>query len=118
MSLGVGFAFPALSSTALTNVRPVDAGVASALVNTTQQIGGSLGIALLNTVAATATANYVQSHGPGFASAGLVHGYGVAFGVGAVFLLLAALVDAVFVTGRASPVASPEAPLAIDPLQS
>jgi EmrB/QacA subfamily drug resistance transporter len=118
MSLGLGFAFPALSSTALTNVRQADSGVASALVNTTQQIGGSLGIALLNTVAATATANYIQSHGPAFAPAGLVHGYGVAFGVGAAFLLLAAVVSAVFVKGRGSPVPAPGPELAVDPLPS
>src|SRR4051794_28192658 len=58
MSLGMGFAFVALSSTALVGVRDHDAGVASALVNTTQQVGGSLGTALLNTIAATATASY------------------------------------------------------------
>ncbi len=63
MSVGVGFAFVALNSTALIGVDDHDAGVASALVNTTQQVGGSLGIALLNTIAATATANYIVDHG-------------------------------------------------------
>jgi hypothetical protein len=41
---------------------PADAGVASALVNTGQQVGGALGTALLNTIAATVTASYVTSH--------------------------------------------------------
>jgi hypothetical protein len=100
MSLGLGFAFPALSSTALTNVDDKDSGVASALVNTTQQIGGSLGTALLNTVAATATANYLAVHGRPFLPEGLVHGYSVAFAIGAGFLVLAALVSAVLVNGR------------------
>ncbi len=100
MSVGLGLAFPALSSTALIKVDDKDSGVASALVNTTQQIGGSLGTALLNTVAATATADYVATHGRAFLPAGLVHGYSVAFAIGAGMLLLAALVSAVLVTGR------------------
>jgi EmrB/QacA subfamily drug resistance transporter len=98
MSVGLGLAFPAMSSTALTNVRDRDSGVASALVNTTQQVGGSLGTALLNTIAATATASYIATHGPAFAPAGIVHGFALAFAVGAALLLLAAIVSAVFVT--------------------
>ncbi len=104
MSMGLGLAFPAMSSTALTKVKDKDAGVASALVNTTQQIGGSLGTALLNTVAATATASYIQSHGRAFVPAGLVHGYSVAFTLGAGMLTLGALVSAVLVRGRPEPV--------------
>ena len=100
MSVGLGFAFPPLSSTALTNVRPADSGVASAMVNTTQQVGGSLGTALLNTIAATATASFIRANGPASVPAGLVHGYAVAFAVGAVLLLLAAVASAVFVTDR------------------
>jgi EmrB/QacA subfamily drug resistance transporter len=106
MSLGLGFAFPALSSTALTNVRPTDSGVASAMVNTTQQVGGSLGTALLNTVAATATATYIRVNGPASSAAGLVHGYSVAFAVGAGFLAAAAVVAAVLVTDKAGAVAA------------
>ena len=83
MSLGLGLAFPALSSTALTKVQEQDSGVASAMVNTTQQVGASLGAALLNTVAATATANYLASHGPRLAPNAVVHGFTVAFAVGA-----------------------------------
>lgn len=98
MSLGVGFAFVALSSTALIGVDHRDAGVASALVNTTQQVGGSLGTALLNTIAATATANYIADHGPRSVSVGVVHGYTVAFTWGLGALLLAALLAAVLVS--------------------
>ena len=61
-SLGVGTAFVPLSSTALIGVDPSDAGVASALVNTAQQTGGSLGVAFLNTVAASATTSYLATH--------------------------------------------------------
>jgi EmrB/QacA subfamily drug resistance transporter len=98
MSVGLGLAFPPLSSTALIRVRDQDSGVASALVNTTQQIGGSLGTALLNTLAATATASYIAAHGRAFAPAGIVHGFSVAFALGAGLLVLAAIVCAVFVT--------------------
>ena len=59
MSLGLGFVFVSLSATALFGVSPHDAGVASGLLNTAQQIGGSLGIAVMNTIAASATASYI-----------------------------------------------------------
>jgi len=100
MSIGLGLAFPAFSSTALINVRDEDSGVASALVNTSQQVGGSLGTALLNTIAATATANYLVVHGPSSALAGTVHGFTLAFLAGAGMLVLGAIASAVFVTAR------------------
>ncbi|MGA8296909.1 MAG: MFS transporter [Acidimicrobiales bacterium] len=87
-SVGLGLAFVPMSSTALIGVQSHDAGVASALVNTTQQIGGALGTALLNTVAASATANYIAVHGPAEASAGAVHGYTTGFTYSAVILAL------------------------------
>jgi EmrB/QacA subfamily drug resistance transporter len=105
MSVGLGLAFPALSNTALTNVGVADSGVASAMVNTTQQIGGSLGTALLNTVAATATASYIAANGRASEAAGLVHGYSVAFAVGSGLLVLAAVAAAVLVRDR--PTATP-----------
>ena len=98
MSLGMGFAFVALSSTALVGVADRDAGVASALVNTTQQVGGSLGTALLNTIAATATVHYISTHGARSASAGAVHGYTVAFTWSLGALILAAVLSLVLVT--------------------
>ena len=63
VSLGMGMSFVAMSSTALFGVNPEDAGVASALVNATQQTGGSMGAALINTIATTATASYLVAHG-------------------------------------------------------
>jgi EmrB/QacA subfamily drug resistance transporter len=62
VSIGMGPVFVTVASTALVGVADRDAGVASALVNTSQQVGGSLGTALLNTIAATATANYLITH--------------------------------------------------------
>ncbi|SHH00309.1 drug resistance transporter, EmrB/QacA subfamily [Jatrophihabitans endophyticus] len=105
MSLGMGFAFVALSSTALIGVDHRDAGVASALVNTTQQVGGSLGTALLNTIAATATTHYIADHGAKAAPAGLVHGYTVAFTWGLGALVLATVLALVLVTAHRSPTA-------------
>ena len=107
MSLGLGLAFPALSSTALTKVQEQDSGVASAMVNTTQQVGASLGAALLNTVAATATANYLVSHGPRLAANAVVHGFTVAFGVGAIIVAAGAVASAVLVNAKASDLSSP-----------
>jgi predicted MFS family arabinose efflux permease len=106
MSMGLGLAFPAFSSTALTRISDRDAGVASALVNTTQQIGGSLGTALLNTLAATATASYVLSHGVAATQAGVVHGFAIAFAVGAGLLALGGVVSAVLVSAGPSEVST------------
>jgi EmrB/QacA subfamily drug resistance transporter len=106
MSLGMGFAFVALSSTALIGVDDRDAGVASALVNTTQQVGGSLGTALLNTIAASATVHYLSNHGPGSAAIATVHGYTVAFTWGLGALILAAVLSLVLVTKQRRPATS------------
>jgi EmrB/QacA subfamily drug resistance transporter len=93
ISVGLGLGFVPMSSTALFGVGTHDAGVSSALVNTTQQIGGSLGTALLNTVAASATATFLLTriHTPANMAAATVHGYTVGFEVGAVCLGIAAL---------------------------
>ncbi len=99
VSLGMGMTFVPMNSTALIGIDPRDAGVASALVNTTQQVGGSLGIALLNTVAATAATGYLAGH-LGSADAirsAAVHGYTTAFTVSAVLLAFAAAVAAILI---------------------
>jgi EmrB/QacA subfamily drug resistance transporter len=99
VSLGMGMTFVPMSSTALVGVDPQDAGVASALVNTTQQVGGSLGTALLNTLAATAATTYLATHAKTAAVARVaaVHGYTTAFTVSAVLLATAAVVAGVLV---------------------
>jgi EmrB/QacA subfamily drug resistance transporter len=95
--MGVGFGMimaPAIN-TATAGVRPQDSGVASALVNTMQQVGGSIGTAALSTVALTATTRYLAAHAaptsPAAAAAGATHGYTVAFTV-ATFLLAAGFI--------------------------
>jgi EmrB/QacA subfamily drug resistance transporter len=98
VSLGLGFVFVPFSNTALVGVAPHDAGVASALVNATQQVGGSLGTALLNTVAASATASYIATHsGPLGLAQGAVHGYATGFVVSAAILALAMVTSALLV---------------------
>lgn len=62
--LGVGMVFGSAINTATANASQADAGVASAMVNTGQQIGGSVGTALLNTIAASATTTYLATHQP------------------------------------------------------
>ncbi|HEX4343990.1 MAG TPA: MFS transporter [Solirubrobacteraceae bacterium] len=84
---GLGLVFSAAMATATFGVEPHDAGVASAMVNTMQQIGGSIGTALLSTLAASAVtsqiASAVASTGgrptPAIVSAAAVHGYTTAF---------------------------------------
>ena len=99
MSLGMGLTFVPLSSTALSGVGNHDAGVSSAMVNTTQQVGGSLGTALLNTIFTTSLAGYAASHGgsPAALAHGAIHGYNVAFTVSAVLLAAGALLAALFI---------------------
>ena len=91
MSIGMGLVFVPLSSTALIGVDNRDAGVASALVNTTQQIGGSLGTAVLNTIYLNALTAFVLVNGNPHDPAALVHGYTTAFRWSAGVLAFAAV---------------------------
>ncbi|MBV8462973.1 MAG: MFS transporter [Acidimicrobiales bacterium] len=106
-SVGMGLTFVPMSSTALIGVDPSDAGVASALVNTTQQVGSSLGTALLNTLAATATATYLAAHAvtPAVERAAAVHGYTTGFTLSAVLLATAAVSTALLVRASRADVA-------------
>jgi len=101
MSSGMAFVFIPLMTTALHNVSHHDTGVASAMINTSQQIGGSLGTALLNTVAATAATGYTTSHkemGQTVKVFAMVHGFDSAFKVGASLLLVGAILLFTFIT--------------------
>ncbi|MFF0762227.1 MFS transporter [Streptomyces sp. NPDC003328] len=62
LGLGMGTAFMPAMALATHGVQPRDAGVASAMVNTSQQVGGAIGTALLNTIAASATTSYIKDH--------------------------------------------------------
>ena len=101
-SLGMGLTFVPMNLTALFGVAEVDAGVASALVNTTQQVGGALGTAFLNTVAASATATFLVSRvvTPRVVREATVHGFTTAFEVSAALVAMAAVVAGVLVGAK------------------
>ncbi|MEU0051957.1 MFS transporter [Streptomyces sp. NPDC006309] len=99
MGLGMGTAFMPAMSLATRGVKPRDAGIASAMVNTSQQIGGAIGTALLSTLATSATHDYATSHARGATTpaAGhllrlqaMVHGFSTAIWWAAGILALAA----------------------------
>ncbi|MDO0927250.1 MFS transporter [Streptomyces sp. TG1A-8] len=101
LGLGMGTAFMPAMSLATQGVLPRDAGVASAMVNTSQQVGGAIGTALLNTVAASATTSYIAGHIAGATSGpqrqlvqlqGMVHGYSTAIWCAVGILMLASLI--------------------------
>jgi len=101
LGLGMGTAFMPAMSLATLGVEPRDAGVASAMVNTSQQVGGAIGTALLNTIAASATTAYVKDHIAGATSKsqaqlvqlqGMVHGYTNAIWFAVGMLALAAVI--------------------------
>jgi hypothetical protein len=106
ISVGMALVFIPASSTALYGVGGHDAGIASAVLNTSQQIGGSLGTALLNTLFASAVAGYVKDHAAGAVSQqslrldAAIHGYTIAFFWGAVLLLAALVAATAFVTAK------------------
>jgi fucose permease len=94
MGAGIGSAFPALMKLAMSGATPSDAGLASGLVNTTVQVGGALGLAVVATLAATRTSHLLASgHSE---AAALTGGYQLAFMVGA-GLIVAALAVALTV---------------------
>lgn len=107
MGLGMGLTFMPVFATATAGVAPHDAGVTSATVNTAQQVGGSIGTALLNTIATTSSAAYITAHlrDPSrkelVTQEGIVHGYTVAIWWAAGIMLLAGLIAGLMVTVRA-----------------
>ncbi|MFD7885566.1 MFS transporter [Streptomyces bauhiniae] len=106
LGLGMGLTFMPVFATATAGVAPRDSGVTSATVNTAQQVGGSIGTALLNTIATTSAAAYVTAHLRSPADratvvpAGVVHGYTVAIWWAAAVMLLAAVVAGLMVTAK------------------
>jgi EmrB/QacA subfamily drug resistance transporter len=100
LGLGLGLALVPCISTATNKAEPRDVGITSATTNTSQQIGASIGTALLNTIAATATASYLVSHARGGAEVmarATVHGYAVASAWAAGSLILAAVVAGILI---------------------
>src|SRR3954454_6370714 len=96
--IGMAFAFIPMTIGALAGVRHAEAGVASGLINTSQQIGGAIGTAAVTTIAATATANWLTAHaGAPADGAALTHGFATAFYVLAAVAAAGAVISALLV---------------------
>ena len=103
MGFAMGTIMPASMQTATLGVDRQFAGVASAMVNTSQQVGGSIGTALLNTLAATAAADYLASHTPVTPAIGVdaaLASYATAYWWGAGFFAVGAVMSALLFRRR------------------
>jgi EmrB/QacA subfamily drug resistance transporter len=112
--LGLGLVMPPAMSLATDRIDPADAGVASATVNTMQQIGGSIGTALLNTLASSAATNYLvgRTASPTVLAQAQLHSYSTAYWWSAGFFVVGLLLTGVlYRRGRVS--ADPDAPAAV-----
>ena len=95
IGIGIGFSFVPISIAALAGVEPAEAGLASGLINTSQQIGGALGIAALSTIAASHTTDAVSTGSA--VSTALVDGFTAAFVAGAIIAALGILAAATLI---------------------
>ncbi|MFD5430906.1 MFS transporter [Kitasatospora sp. NPDC127067] len=106
LGFGMGLVFMPAMSLATLGVAPNETGAASATINSAQQVGGSVGTALLNTIAASATASFLATRiasDPAVRAEGAVHGYVVATWVAMGVLLAAALVAVLMINHRPAP---------------
>ncbi len=118
VALGLGLAFVPVTIAAVAGVPSERAGLASGLVNTSRQMGGALGLAVLASVASSLTSSYASDHGvAGLNGAALVHGYRGAFALAALFALAgaaAALLLLPQLRGAPAPAAAAEEPAVAD----
>jgi EmrB/QacA subfamily drug resistance transporter len=100
-AVGLGFAFVSVTIAAVTGTEPHEAGLASGLINTAQQVGGALGLAILATIANSRTQSLFHAgvHDPAVA---LTKGFDRAFLVGAGFAIVGAILAAVLISSRDS----------------
>jgi EmrB/QacA subfamily drug resistance transporter len=99
--IGLAFSFVPVSIAGLTGVRESDAGIASGLINTSQQIGGAIGLAAAATIAATVTNSFVKTHAVAATSgAALDHGFQVAFYVLAGIAALGGVIAAAVIESK------------------
>lgn len=98
---GLGLAFVAVTTAAVAGIEPHEAGLASGLINTAQQVGGALGLAILATIANSRTQALLHT-GAAHASIALTKGFDRAFLVGAGFALLGAILAALLIASRDS----------------
>ncbi|GAA2011558.1 MFS transporter [Nakamurella flavida] len=113
MAFGMGFIFMSTTNLALVGISNDDAGVASAVFNTTQQIGGSLGTALLSTVAYSSVSSFIAARATGGAPSeallaqATVNGYGTAFTWAACLFIAAVVIALVVVNAKKDDVPAP-----------
>jgi predicted MFS family arabinose efflux permease len=102
MGAGLGLVFSTVMNNATLGVKPADAGVASATVNAAQQVGASLGTALLSTLAASAATNFAagQRPTPALMAQAAIHGYTTAFTVSAGVFAAAAVIAGLLFTRK------------------
>jgi hypothetical protein len=102
MGLGFGMIFAPAINTATAGVRREDSGVASAPVNTMQQVGGSIGTSAPSTIALTATASYLAAHHAGALAPAIAatHGYTLAFAVSAALLGLGVILTIILLPSK------------------
>jgi EmrB/QacA subfamily drug resistance transporter len=120
MGAALGTIMPAAMQTATLGVDRQFAGVASAMVNTSQQVGGSIGTALLNTLAATAAADYIASHTPLTPEVGAhaaMVSYSTAYLWGAVFFAVGAVMSALLFRRRGQGLNLAHGPVASAPAE-
>jgi sugar phosphate permease len=106
MGTGAGLCFPALMTLAMSSATPQDAGLASGLVNTTAQIGGALGLAVLATVSASRTNALIAQHRP--TAVALTEGYHLAFWIAFGLVVAAAAVAAALLRPERTAAAEPQ----------
>jgi EmrB/QacA subfamily drug resistance transporter len=111
LGIGLGLAIVPCISTATNNADPQDVGVTSAMTTTSQQIGASIGTALLNTIAAMATTSYLSGHtqATDLVARATVHGFAVASGWASGIFVLAAIVGGIVITAHPGRVVQPAA---------
>ncbi len=107
-AVGLGLSFVPVTIAAVSGTRPHEAGLASGLVNTAQQVGGALGLAILATVANSRTKNILHGGGHDAAYA-LTKGFERAFLVGAGFAIVGAILTVLLISSRDSRAHSSEA---------
>jgi len=120
---GMGLVFVPLTTTSLAGVRPQDSGAASSMVNVMQQLGGSVGLAVLVAVFGTATRDSAAHPVAGLSAAAfhthvLAHGMSTAFGLAAIFDVAAFVVIALLLRPRKSAVPDTPAALADEALKA
>jgi EmrB/QacA subfamily drug resistance transporter len=107
--VGLALTFVPVMIAGLTGVEHADAGVAAGLINTSRQIGGAIGLAVVTTIAATASSHYASSHAvPAVSGPALTHGFQVAFYALIGVALAGAAITAVFVESKPRAVATAE----------